>query len=123
MDLVHNGLLPGRLEHKHAGGFPSRARVEADVFVKWGPNRVSFNDVRRVYEPDHGSIQGRAAGRLASILAGWAEMDTIPGKVGWPAEIDPELARRMPEPSLPVPSGARLPPTGISWPLVALTLE
>ena len=50
-------------------------------------------------------------------------MDTIPGKVGWPAEIDPELARRMPEPSRSMPSGAPLPPTENSWPLVALTLE
>ena len=123
MDLVYNGLLPGRLEHMHSGGFPSRDRVEADVFVKWGPNRVPFNDVRRVYEPDHQSIRGWAAGRLDSILAGEVEMEAIPGKVGWPAEIDPELARRMPEPSLPVSSGAGLPPVGIAWPLVTLTLE
>ena len=123
MDLVFSGLLPGRLEHIHAGDFPSRERVEADVFVKWGPNRIQFNDVRRVYEPDHRSIHGWAAGRLGSILAGQAEVDAIPGKVGWPAEIDPELARRMPEPSLPAPWDAGLPPAEISWPLVAHTLD
>ena len=123
MDLVFNGLLSGRLEHMHAGGFPSRARIEADVFVKWGANRVPFNEVRRLNEPDQRSIHGWATGRLVSILAGRAEMEAIPGKVGWPAEIDAELARRMPEPSLPVSSGAGLPPMEICWPLVTLTLE
>jgi hypothetical protein len=123
MDLVFNSLLCGRLEHMHTGGFPSRERVEADVFVKWGPNRVPFSDVRRVYEPDIRSIQGWGVGRLGSILDERVEVEAIPRKVGWPAEIDAELARRMPEPSLPVASGADLPPMGISWPLVTLTLE
>ena len=81
----------------HAGSFPSRAQIEADVFVNWGPNRIPFNEVRRVTEPDHRSIHGWATGRLGSILAGRAEMEAIPGKVGWPAEVDVGIRRRMPE--------------------------
>ena len=103
LDLVFNGLLSGRIEHMHAGSFPSRERIEADVVVRWGPRRVPFPEVRRIYEPDQHSIEGFGIGRLGSMLDGDAQAEAIP--VEWRAEIDPALARRMPEPTLAVVAG------------------
>ncbi len=122
LDLAFHGLLPRRLEHLHAGRFPGR--VEADVVVKWGPRRVPFRDVRRIDDSDYRSLLGWGSGRLGAILEGLAEIEAVPGKVGWPAEIDPELAQRMPEPSLQAPPLTETPSMAIiSRPLVTLALE
>ena len=101
---MFNGLLAGRIEHMHAGSFPSRERIEADVVVRWGPRRVPFPEVRRIYEPDQHSIEAFGIGRLGSMLDGDAQAEAIP--VEWRAEIDPALARRMPEPTLAVVAGS-----------------
>ena len=119
LDLVFNGLLAGRIEHMHAGSFPSRERIEADVVVRWGPRRVPFPEVRRIYEPDQHSIEGFGIGRLGSMLDGDAQAEAIP--VEWRAEVDPALARRMPEPTLAVVAGFL--PSRISRPLVTVALE
>ena len=119
LDLVFNGLLAGRIEHMHAGSFPSRERIEADVVVRWGPRRVPFPEVRRIYEPDQHSIEAFGIGRLGSMLDGDAQAEAIP--VEWRAEIDPALARRMPEPTLAVFAGFL--PSRISRPLVTAALE
>ena len=119
LDLAFNALLAGRIEHMHAGSFPSRERVEAAVTVRWGPRRVPFPEVRRIYEPDQHSIEGFGVGRLGSMLDGSAQAWDVP--VEWRAEIDPALARRMPEPTLAAVAG-RL-PEGIARPLVLTTLQ
>lgn len=74
LDLAFHGIFRGRLEYLHAGGFPSRDRVEADVVVRWGPRRVPFQDVRRIDESDHFSIFSRGAGGLKAILYGLAQI-------------------------------------------------
>jgi hypothetical protein len=123
LDLVFRGMCHPRLAYLNAGDFPSSGRVETDVIVKWGAHRVPFQDVRRIDEADARSIWGWGAGHLSSILRGQNQIEAVPGRVGRLAEIDPELARRMPEPTLPTPTDARLIPGDISGPLIALVLE
>ena len=57
----------------------------------------------QIYEPDQHSIEGFGIGRLGSMLDGDAQAEAIP--VEWRAEIDPALARRMPEPTLAAVAG------------------
>lgn len=98
LDLVFNSLLSGRLERMRQGSFPSAPRDEAAVVVKWDNRRVRFREVRRVSEADEQSVYAWGAGRIFGILSGVNKIEAIPGKLGWPAEIDASLAARMPEP-------------------------
>lgn len=123
LDLVFRGMFHTRLAYLNAGDFPSQGRAETDVIVKWGAHRLPFQDVRRIDESDARSIWGWGSAHLSSILRGQNQIEAVPGRMRRPAEIDPGLARRMPEPTLPALTDARLIPGDISRPLMALVLE
>lgn len=124
LDLAFHGMLRGRLEYLHEGLFPRSGRAEADVVVKWGWRRVPFQEVRRIYEWDVESILRSGGGHLLTLDAGFAEIKAVPSELSGPTEIDPELARRMPDQSLTPPEAWRLAPlAAMSSALVKLVLQ
>lgn len=118
LDVTHEGFLHNRLQHLHAGGFPSRTRTETTVVVKWATRRVPFPEIRRIYDWDVQSVRSIAGGRLGSLLNGWAQPEDFPGR----AEIDPGLARRMPKPTLDCPADPDLVPESATRPIVDLAM-
>jgi hypothetical protein len=122
-DMTYSGFFGARLDELNSGEFPSRDRGDGGVVVRWGPRVVPFGNVRRLYDDDVRSFVGWTAGRLGGVLRGFNELDPNAGGGRAPPRIDAELARRMPEASLPAPSDLRTVVAGITRPLAALALD
>ena len=110
---VQRPAWAGRIEHMHAGSFPSRERVEGRRRRAMGTAAGSVPGGPQDLRADQHSIEGFGSGRLGACWTGTREVEAIP--VEWRAEIDPALARRMPEPTLAAVAGplrANLPAVG-----------